>query len=105
MVAKSTGDRQGFDRGKVAVGIARAAKGRPITDDEIESMAVDVEDAMRLAGPEVTSSEIGLAVLEGLRQRDEVAYLRFASVYKGFDDAADFQRELRLLAKRDQSRT
>ena len=105
VVAKSTGDRQGFDRGKVAVGIARAAKGRPITDDEIESMAVDVEDAMRLAGPEVTSSEIGLAVLEGLRQRDEVAYLRFASVYKGFDDAADFQRELRLLAKRDQSRT
>ncbi|CAB4955827.1 unannotated protein [freshwater metagenome] len=54
---------------------------------------------MRLTGPEVSSEQIGVAVLEGLRQVDEVAYVRFASVYKGFDDAADFQREITLLTK------
>ena len=62
-------------------------------------MAETVEDQSRLSGGEVTSDQIGLAVLEELRELDEVAYMRFASVYKGFDDAADFQREITLLTK------
>ena len=67
--------------------------------EQVEVLADQVEDAMRAVGPEVPSSAVGLEVLDRLRALDEVAYLRFASVYKGFDDAADFQRELRLLQK------
>jgi transcriptional repressor NrdR len=100
VVVKSDGSRQGFDRSKIAHGISAAAKGRPITDDQIEAVVSDVEDIARLGGPEITSSEIGLAVLDCLAHLDHVAYLRFASVYKNFDDADDFRRELRLLAKR-----
>jgi transcriptional repressor NrdR len=100
LVVKTTGDRQPFDRAKVAAGISSAAKGRPVSDDQIDSIVADVEDHMRLAGPEVSSSEIGLAVLDALVEVDQVTYLRFASVYKNFDGAEDFRRELKLLAKR-----
>jgi transcriptional repressor NrdR len=99
VVVKRSGQREGFDRAKVVAGIRAAAKGRPVTDDQLDSVATDVEDAMRLDGPEVTSAHVGLAVLEALRHLDEVAYMRFASVYKNFDGAADFERELTLLAK------
>jgi transcriptional repressor NrdR len=99
MVTKRSGQRVPFDRAKIVAGVRAAAKGRPVTAEELENLAVDVEDAMRLDGPEVTSAHVGVAVLDALRHLDEVAYLRFASVYKGFDDAADFERELTLLAK------
>jgi transcriptional repressor NrdR len=99
VVAKRSGRREPFDRAKVVAGVQAAAKGRPVTADQLESLANDVEDAMRLDGPDVTSTQVGLAVLDALRVVDSVAYMRFASVYKNFDDAADFQRELRLLAK------
>ena len=99
VVVKRSGQREGFDRAKVVAGIRAAAKGRPVTDDQLEALATDVEDAMRLDGPEVTSAHVGLAVLEALRHLDEVAYMRFASVYKNFGGAADFERELTLLAK------
>ena len=59
----------------------------------------ELEEALRMEGPEVTSQQIGLAVLERLRALDEVAYMRFASVYKGFEDRSDFEREAGLLAK------
>ena len=97
VVTKRSGDRVPFDRSKIVEGIASATKGRPVTDDQIAEVAADLEDQLRLAGPEVTSEEIGLAVLDHLRDLDQVAYVRFASVYKGFDDPADFQREIRLL--------
>lgn len=97
VVTKRSGDRVPFDRSKIVEGIASATKGRPVTDDQIAEVAADLEDQLRLAGPEVTSEEIGLAVLDHLRELDQVAYVRFASVYKGFDDPADFQREIRLL--------
>jgi transcriptional repressor NrdR len=97
VVTKRSGDRVPFDRSKIVEGIASATKGRPVTDDRIAEVAADLEDQLRLAGPEVTSEEIGLAVLDHLRELDQVAYVRFASVYKGFDDPADFQREIRLL--------
>jgi transcriptional repressor NrdR len=97
VVTKRSGDRVPFDRSKIVEGIASATKGRPVTADRIAEVAADLEDQLRLAGPEVTSEEIGLAVLDHLRELDQVAYVRFASVYKGFDDPADFQREIRLL--------
>ena len=59
----------------------------------------DLEEAIRSRGGEATSEEIGLAVLERLRELDEVAYLRFASVYKGFSDVGDFEREAGLLSR------
>lgn len=98
-VAKSNGRSEPFDRSKIVAGVLAASKGRPVDQAAIEALAEDVEDEVRLDGPETTSSRIGLVVLEHLRRLDEVAYVRFASVYKDFDAAADFQREIALLAK------
>jgi transcriptional repressor NrdR len=99
VVSKSRGGREPFDRTKIVVGVTAACKGRPVSESQVEALVDRVEDAMRAIGPEVPSSAVGLEVLDLLRELDEVAYLRFASVYKGFDGAADFQRELRLLQK------
>lgn len=102
MVLKRSGVRQPFDRAKVADGIRSACKGRPVTDEQVDTLAESVEDDVRLeaaAGKEVTSSLVGHSVLEHLKSLDEVAYMRFASVYKNFDDAADFRRELALLKR------
>ena len=100
LVMKRSGSPEPFDRAKVAFGVRSACKGRPVDDVSIDALAEAVEDDMRLvlaAGSEVTSSTVGHAVLEHLKTLDEVAYLRFASVYKNFDDAAAFRRELLLL--------
>jgi transcriptional repressor NrdR len=97
VVVKRSGDRVPFDRSKIVEGIGAATKGRPVSDEAIAAAAADLEDQFRLAGPEITSEQVGLAVLDRLRDLDQVAYVRFASVYKGFDDPADFQREVRLL--------
>lgn len=99
LVVKTSGVPQPFDREKIIGGVRAATKGRSVTAEQIEQLAIEVEDELRLAGGEVTSSRIGLAVLDRLRVLDEVAYLRFASVYKNFDAAADFHRELELLSK------
>ena len=100
MVMKRSGAREPFDRSKVVFGVRSACKGRPVDDAQIAALAEMVEDDMRLAqvsGIEVTSSTVGHAVLERLRDVDKVAYVRFASVYKNFDDTSDFSRELALL--------
>ena len=99
VVVKRSGERQPFDRVKIVAGLQAAAKGRPVSLDKLEAVAAEVEDELRLVGGDVESATVGLAVLDHLRALDEVAYLRFASVYKNFDAAADFRRELRLLAK------
>lgn len=99
MVVKRSGDREPFDRAKIVAGLLAATKGRPVSGAQLEAVAAEVEEACRLDGPEVSSERVGLAVLEHLRRLDEVAYLRFASVYKGFGTASDFERELTLLAK------
>ena len=99
VVVKRSGAKEPFDRTKIVSGVLAAAKGRPVTPDQVEVLASDVEDRMRLEGLEVSVAQVGTAVLESLRAIDEVAYMRFASVYKGFDAADDFQRELNLLAK------
>jgi transcriptional repressor NrdR len=98
-VLKRSSQREPFDRAKVVAGMRAATKNRPVSEDALDALAQDVEDALRGAGAEVTSQQIGLAVLERLREVDEVAYLRFASVYKGFEDVGDFQREVGLLTK------
>jgi transcriptional repressor NrdR len=100
VVVKRSGDREPFDRVKIVVGLRAAAKSRPLSDDQLEAIAADVDDQLRLAGAgDVSSERVGLLVLEHLRELDHVAYMRFASVYKGFDDAADFEREITLLTK------
>lgn len=74
----------------------RACQGREVDDDALNLLAQQVEDAVRAKGaPEVPSHEVGLAILGPLRELDEVAYLRFASVYRSFTSAADFEREIR----------
>lgn len=98
-VVKRGGGKQPFDRLKMMSGIQAAVKGRPVGDEMIMEIAERIEDAFRLEGGDVTSDQVGHAVLEQLRLIDEVAYMRFASVYKNFDDAADFKRELALLEK------
>jgi len=98
-VLKRGGGREPFDRAKVVAGVRAATKNRPVTEDQLEELAVQVEEALRGEGAELTSEQIGRAVLERLRELDEVAYLRFASVYKGFEDVGDFEREVGLLTK------
>jgi transcriptional repressor NrdR len=100
MVVKTHGGREPFDRAKLVAGVAAASKGRPVSAEQIDQLAIELEDHARLQGSEITSAELGIEVLERLRLLDEVAYLRFASVYKNFDGAADFQRELGLLKRR-----
>ncbi len=99
MVVKTGGGRQPFDRSKIIAGVSAAAKGRPVTREQIELLAEEVEDQVRVHQGDITSAVIGHAVLDRLRALDEVVYLRFASVYKAFDGASDFQRELVLLKK------
>lgn len=94
MVVKRSGDREPFEAAKVVAGLHLATKGRPIDDEQLERLAAEVEDVVRLEGPEVTTEDVGRAVLERLRALDVVAAVRFASVYKEFDDLADFEREL-----------
>ena len=95
VVVKRNGTKEPFSRAKVVVGVRRACKGRPVDDDQLAALAQAVEDSVRAQGAaEVTSQDVGLAILGPLRELDEVAYLRFASVYRGFDSLADFEREV-----------
>lgn len=99
MVIKRSGARQPFDPSKLIDGLRAATKNRPVTEEQLEEVARLVEDELREEGSEPTSEQVGLAVLERLRVVDEVAYLRFASVYKGFEGLDDFRREVGLLTK------
>lgn len=99
VVVKSHGGKEPFDRRKVVQGLVAATTGRSVGADALDALACRVEDSVRLQGSEVSSSDVGRAVLDELRTVDEVAYLRFASVYKDFNGAADFHRELELLEK------
>ncbi len=94
VVVKRSGVREPFRRGKVVAGVRAAAKNRPVGPAQLEGLAADVEEALRLEGSEASSARVGAIVLERLRALDEVAYVRFASVYKGFDAPGDFEREV-----------
>ena len=101
MVRKRNGRLEGFSSAKLAAGISAALADRPVSGSAVESIAEDVEAALRLEGPQITSEDIGREVLERLRNLDEVGYLRFASVYKEFQDAADFEKEVAALESTD----
>ena len=97
-VVKRSGATEPFSRAKVAAGVRKACQGRPVDEDALALLAQRVEDELRAAGvSEVSSGDVGLAVLEPLRELDEVAFLRFASVYRGFESLDDFEAELELL--------
>ncbi len=102
-VLKSNGIREPFDRLKLCAGVSAACKGRPVSAEQIEHLSEAIEDDLRLRGSDVSSADIGHEVLDRLRVLDEVAYLRFASVYKDFDEPADFKREMVLLKKLQRS--
>ncbi len=93
-VLKRSGERELFDRNKVIAGLQSATKARPVDDDQLQELVNAVEESLRLEGGDVPTSEVGRAVLERLREVDVVAAVRFASVYKEFEDLADFEREL-----------
>ena len=104
MVGKRSGATEPFNREKIVNGVRRACQGRPVTEDQLAILAQRVEEAIRSRGlGEVPSHEVGLAILGPLRALDEVAYLRFASVYRGFESLDDFEAEIATLrAKRDE---
>jgi len=99
IVVKRSGHREPFDRVKVVAGVRAAAKNRPVSPEQMDAVAAEVEEHLRLLGTDVTTQQIGVAVLDRLRAIDDVTYLRFASVYKGFTGAGDFEREVGLLTK------
>jgi transcriptional repressor NrdR len=96
-VVKRSGQREPFDRQKLITGVRAASKNRPVTDDQLEELAQQVEEALREHSFEPTTEQVGMAVLEHLKALDDIAYMRFASVYKGFEELGDFQREVGLL--------
>jgi transcriptional repressor NrdR len=98
MVAKRSGATEPFTREKIVRGVRRACQGRPVTEDQLAILAQQVEDTIRARGSgEVASHDVGLAILGPLRELDEVAYLRFASVYRGFESLTDFEAEISAL--------
>ncbi|MBW3068284.1 MULTISPECIES: transcriptional regulator NrdR [unclassified Actinomyces] len=100
-VRKRSGVTEPFSREKVIRGVRRACQGRPVTDDQLAHLANKVEETIRGTGHAIVDShEVGLAILDPLRELDEVAYLRFASVYSDFNSLEDFETaiaELRAL--------
>jgi transcriptional repressor NrdR len=97
-VLKRSGATEPFTREKAISGVRKACKGRPVSDDDLACLGQKVEDALRSEGwAEVPANEVGLAILGPLRELDEVAYLRFASVYRAFESADDFEAEIAVL--------
>lgn len=100
-VVKRSGTSEPFSRDKVVRGVRRACQGRPVAEDQLARLAQQVEDTVRAAGvAEVPSNDVGLAILGPLRELDEVAYLRFASVYRSYTSIADFEHEITALRDR-----
>jgi transcriptional repressor NrdR len=94
-VVKRSGVTEPFSREKVVTGVRRACQGRPVEEDALQQLAHRVEDTVRALGvSELPSHEVGLAILGPLRELDEVAYLRFASVYRAFSSVEDFEKEI-----------
>ncbi len=97
-VVKRSGVTEPFLRDKVVRGVVRACQGRPVDEDALQQLAHRVEETIRSSGSaEIPSHEVGMAILGPLRELDEVAYLRFASVYRSFSSVEDFEKEIRAL--------
>ena len=99
-VVKRSGATEAFDRGKAIAGVRKACNGRPVSEDDLARLGQKVEDALRGSGQaEFPAHEVGMAILAPLRELDDVAFLRFASVYKQFESADDFEIEIESLRK------
>lgn len=97
-VLKRSGATEPFSRDKAVAGVRKACKGRPVSEDQLAVLGQTVENTLRGEGyAEVPAHEVGVAILAPLRQLDEVAYLRFASIYRAFESAADFEDEIALM--------
>jgi len=97
-VVKRSGASEPFSRHKVLVGVRKACQGRPVSEDDLALLAQKVEESIRAQGSaEIDAHEVGLAILGPLRELDEVAYLRFASVYQAFESLEDFEAAITLL--------
>jgi len=103
-VVKRSGCTEPFSRAKIISGVRKACQGRPVAEDDLQVLAQRVEETIRANGTaEIPADEVGLAILEPLRELDEVAYLRFASVYRSFTSVADFEKEIAELKARQSS--
>ena len=105
VVRKRDGSAEPFSLAKVVSGVSRAMAGRDVVPGTLEGLARTIEAFAEEDGPEVSSAEIGRRVLDALRELDEVAYLRFASVHKEFEGAGDFEREAAALEDRTEAPT
>lgn len=105
-VVKRSGVSEEFSRQKVVSGVRKACQGRPVSEDDLAKLAQRVEENIRSQGiAEIDADEVGLAILDPLRELDQVAYLRFASVYQGFDSLEDFEAAISSLrAERENAR-
>jgi transcriptional repressor NrdR len=105
MVIKKDGRRQGFDRKKILAGIIKACEKRPISMDKMEDMVSSIERAVqKRSDREVSSRLIGELIMERLKLIDDVAYVRFASVYRQFQDVGHFMKALGEILKKEKSR-
>lgn len=99
-VVKRNGVTEPFSRDKIVSGVRKACQGRPVTDGDLAVLAQRVEETVRSSGSsQIDANDIGLAILAPLRELDEVAYLRFASVYQAFDSLDDFEDAIGQLRK------
>ena len=97
-VIKRSGVTEPFSREKIVAGVKKACQGRPVTDQDLAQLAQKVEETIRQTGSsQVDANDIGLSILDPLRELDEVAYLRFASVYQAFENLEDFEEAIGLL--------
>ncbi|NTV40496.1 MAG: transcriptional repressor NrdR [Demequinaceae bacterium] len=104
-VVKRSGVVEPFSRDKIISGVRKACQGRPVSDDDLALLAQKVEEAIRDSGQaEIDALDIGLAILTPLRDLDEIAYLRFASVYQAFDSLEDFDRAIADLRREDEAK-
>lgn len=98
LIVKRCGVLEPFSRAKIVSGVRKACHGRPVNEDDFAVLAQRVEDSIRAMGQsQIAAHEVGLAILGPLRELDEVAYLRFASVYRSFESLEDFEAEVALL--------
>jgi transcriptional repressor NrdR len=97
-VVKRSGVTEPFSRSKIVAGVRKACQGRPVGEDDLALLAQRVEETIRATGvAEIDAHEIGLSILGPLRELDEVAYLRFASVYQAFESLEDFEAAITVL--------
>lgn len=104
VVVKRDGTTEAYDREKMVAGIRKALVSRPVTEEQVTALVSKIEERLRRKGPQITSQQVGLEVLSNLQRLDQVAYVRFASVYKDFQEIGDFERELGLLLQKKETK-